>query len=44
MAHKKKVNKLKKQECESILNRLANQTENKYYQHVLKHYNNLIGK
>ena len=44
MPHKKKVNKLKKKQCEDILNRLVNQTENKYYQHILNHYNTLINK
>lgn len=44
MPHKKKVNKLKKKECEDILNKLKDQTENKYYQHVLKHYNSLNSK
>ena len=44
MPHKKKVNKLKKKECEDILNKLNNQTENKYYQHVLKRYNSLTNK
>ena len=38
----KKVNQLKLKECEEILVRLAGQTENKYYQHVLNHYRNLI--
>ena len=38
---KKKVNYLKKEECKSILDRLANQTENKYYIEVLNRYNKL---
>ena len=39
---KKKVNQLNIKECETILNRLANQTESKYYQHVLNHYRKLM--
>jgi hypothetical protein len=38
---KKKVNHLNKQECKSILDRLSGQTENKYYQEVLKRYNKI---
>jgi len=39
---KKKVNQLTIEECEAILKRLAGQTENKYYQHVLIHYRKLL--
>ena len=39
---KKKVNQLTIKECEAILNRLARQTECKYYQHVLNHYRKLL--
>jgi len=38
----KKVNQLTLQECKAILDRLAGQTENKYYQHVLNQYRKLI--
>lgn len=38
----KKVNQLNIKECETILHRLAGQTECKYYQHVLEHYRKLI--
>jgi len=34
MAHKKKVNKLSKKECEAILLRLSNSKESQYYKHV----------
>lgn len=39
---KKKVNHLTIKECESILEKLRGQTENKYYQHVLEHYRSLL--
>lgn len=39
---KKKVNQLTIKECEAILERLAGQTECKYYQHVLEHYKKLL--
>lgn len=39
---KKKVNQLNIKECEEILKRLAGQTENKYYLHVLEQYKRLI--
>ncbi|NBP03044.1 MAG: hypothetical protein EBU90_23605 [Proteobacteria bacterium] len=39
---KKKVNQLTLKECESIINRLYNQNENKYYQEVLLQYRRLI--
>jgi hypothetical protein len=45
MANKKntkKVNQLKLEECKAILDRLAGQTENKYYQHVLDQYRKLM--
>lgn len=38
----KKVNQLSIKECESIIHRLYNQTENKYYQEVLLQYRRLI--
>ena len=38
----KKVNQLSIKECESILARLHNQIENKYYQEVLLQYRRLI--
>lgn len=38
----KKVNQLTIKECEAILKRLADQTECKYYQHVLEHYRRLL--
>lgn len=34
MPHKKKVNQLKKQECEAILARLSDSKESQYYKHV----------
>lgn len=34
MPHKKKVNQLKKKECEAILARLSNSKESQYYKHV----------
>lgn len=34
MAQKKKVNQLKKKECEAILDRLSNNKESLYYKHV----------
>jgi hypothetical protein len=37
----KKVNQLNLKECESIINRLNSQNENKYYQQVLLQYNKL---
>ena len=40
--HKKKINQLTLKECESIINRLYNQNENKYYQEVLLQYRRLI--
>ena len=39
---KKKVNQLNIEECMDILNKLSNQTENKYYQEVLLQYRKLI--
>lgn len=39
---KKKVNQLNIKECEAILQKLAGQTECKYYQHVLEHYRSLL--
>lgn len=42
MNNKKKVNRLNLKECEHILSRLAGQTENKYYQHVLQQYRKLM--
>lgn len=39
---KKKVNQLDLKECEAILQKLAGQTESKYYQHVLEHYRKLL--
>lgn len=39
---KKKINQLTTKECEAILERLAGQTECKYYQHVLEHYRRLL--
>lgn len=39
---KKKVNQLDIKDCEAVLQRLAGQTECKYYQHVLEHYRKLL--
>lgn len=39
---KKKVNQLTVKECEAILEGLAGQIENKYYQHVLEQYRRLL--
>jgi hypothetical protein len=38
----KKVNQLKVKDCESIVSRLYNQNENKYYQEVLSQYKRLV--
>lgn len=38
----KKVNHLKLSECEAILQKLDNQKESHYYQHVLKRYQSLM--
>jgi len=38
----KKVNHLKLKECEEILQKLQNQKESQYYQHVLYHYQSLM--
>ena len=38
----KKVNHLKLNECEQILQKLQNQKDSHYYQHVLQRYRNLM--
>lgn len=38
----KKVNRLKLKECEAILQKLSNQKESHYYQHVLVQYRKLM--
>lgn len=38
----KKVNQLKREECEKILQRLQNQKDSHYYNHVLSRYRTLL--
>jgi hypothetical protein len=43
-AKKKKVRNLSKKECETILFKLSNQTQSKYYKDVYQHLEHLKGK